>query len=342
MNGISNNTRPSFLITVDTECDNLWSSSDKITTENSKYISRFQRLCEKYQLRPTYLVDYDMANCPIFRALAKGLIANGAAEIGMHLHSWRTPPEYKITDCDAKYKPYLTEFPVEIMDKKIKYMTMILEDVFGVKVVSHRAGRWDLNEQYVEILEKYGYKIDCSVTPHVTWKNSPGLPGGSGGADYRGFHDYGYFMDKDDISKISNSGILELPVSIINQSSKIVDQIRKVPVISRFANKMNPRVIWLRPNGKNLKHMKKIIRKSIYEKKGYIEFMIHSSELMPSGSPTFKTISSINKLYSDLEKLYFFAENIFTGRTLNEHYMKYFEDKERSPYETDGNDAIEG
>lgn len=324
MNGISNNTGPSFLITVDTECDNLWSSSEEITTENSKYISRFQRLCEKYQFRPTYLVDYDMANCPVFGALARSLIANDTAEIGMHLHSWRTPPEHKLTDCDAKYKPYLTEFPVEIMDRKIGYMTRILEDVFGVKVVSHRAGRWDLNEQYVDILEKYGYKIDCSVTPHVTWKNNPGLPGGKGGADYREFPDYGYFMNKEDISKEGNSGILELPVSIINQGPKILEPIRKVPVVSRFINKINPRVIWLRPNGKNLKQMKKIIRKSIHKKKEYIEFMIHSSELMPSGSPTFQTESSIDKLYSDLEQLYMFAKNEFTGRTLNEHYIKYF------------------
>ena len=40
-----------FLITIDTEGDNLWNVSDihqDITTENAKYLFRFQELCEKY------------------------------------------------------------------------------------------------------------------------------------------------------------------------------------------------------------------------------------------------------------------------------------------------------
>lgn len=46
-----------FLITVDTEGDNLWQwkPGEKITTENSLFIPRFQELCEKYGLIPTYL-----------------------------------------------------------------------------------------------------------------------------------------------------------------------------------------------------------------------------------------------------------------------------------------------
>lgn len=41
-----------FLITVDTEGDNLWQwkPGEKITTENSLFIPRFQELCEKYGL----------------------------------------------------------------------------------------------------------------------------------------------------------------------------------------------------------------------------------------------------------------------------------------------------
>src|SRR5512144_2975448 len=48
---------PSFLITIDTEGDNLWSRPREITTGNARYLPRFQALCEKYGLKPTYLTN---------------------------------------------------------------------------------------------------------------------------------------------------------------------------------------------------------------------------------------------------------------------------------------------
>ena len=37
-----------FLITIDTEGDNLWACPREITTYNSHYLPRFQQLCERY------------------------------------------------------------------------------------------------------------------------------------------------------------------------------------------------------------------------------------------------------------------------------------------------------
>ncbi|CAJ0992663.1 hypothetical protein NVIRPANT_00739 [Pantoea sp. Nvir] len=46
-------TKPSFLITIDTEGDNLWHSYRTITTCNTAFIPRFQSLCERFSLKPT-------------------------------------------------------------------------------------------------------------------------------------------------------------------------------------------------------------------------------------------------------------------------------------------------
>lgn len=45
-----------FIITVDTEGDNLWEykKGTPIGTENAKYLPRFQSLCEKYGFKPVY------------------------------------------------------------------------------------------------------------------------------------------------------------------------------------------------------------------------------------------------------------------------------------------------
>ena len=55
----------------------------------------------------------------------------------------------------------------------------------------------------------------------------------------------------------------------------------------------------------------------------YVEFMVHSSELMPGGSPYFKDERSINQLYIDLEELFTYVKHLgFEGITLNEYYNK--------------------
>jgi hypothetical protein len=52
------------------------------------------------------------------------------------------------------------------------------------------------------------------------------------------------------------------------------------------------------------------------EGRPYAQFMIHSSELMPGGSPTFRGTDDIQKLYDDLEALFDSVEDRFVGTTL--------------------------
>ena len=65
-------TKKYFIITIDTEGDNLWGVRcypkplSRITTQNGSFLERFQLLCEKYGFLPTYLVNYEMAHCQPF------------------------------------------------------------------------------------------------------------------------------------------------------------------------------------------------------------------------------------------------------------------------------------
>lgn len=62
-----------------------------------------------------------------------------------------------------------------------------------------------------------------------------------------------------------------------------------------------------------------IIRQS---QSDYIMFMLHSSELMPNGSPTFRTVESIENLYETLTKLFDYCSRYFCGSTLKEYYSE--------------------
>ena len=50
---------------------------------------------------------------------------------------------------------------------------------------------------------------------------------------------------------------------------------------------------------------------------------LHSSELMPGGSPRFKTKKDIDKLYVDLEEILQLAKSNFQAGTLCDYYNYY-------------------
>ena len=93
-----------FIITIDTEGDNLWGWEEgtPIKTENILYLSRFQDLCNQYDFKPTWLSNWEMVNDDRFVTFAKKNLARKQCEIGMHLHAWNTPPEYESDRCYAR------------------------------------------------------------------------------------------------------------------------------------------------------------------------------------------------------------------------------------------------
>ncbi len=308
-----------FLITIDTEGDDQWQTND-ISTKNSKFLPRFQELAEKYNFKPVWLTNYEMANDNFFVDYMKKKQDNHLCEIGMHLHAWYNPPEYKLNKINNE-KDYLIEYPVEIMDLKIKKLTNLLEEKFGVRPVSHRSGRWATNEDYFKLLKKYGYLVDCSVTPHFDWTvclGSTGLPG----TNYKDFSESPYYVE--------NTNILEVPVTIrkihVFQSNRIKNIINFCGEVTRL---VFGRYQWIRPNqysSLNIKEMKKVI--DLCNNDNHcIMFMIHSSELMPGGSPTFKSEQDIERLYSIIESIFKYVKDSgYIGMTLRDYY-NYFNRK---------------
>jgi hypothetical protein len=313
-----------FIVTIDTEGDHLWSRPSTVTTENARYLRRFQDLCESFGFRPTYLTDYDMARSDRFIEFGHEIVQRDTGELGMHLHPWNTPPIHSLTDDDNKYHPYLIEYPAALIRDKVAFMTELLRDTFSVPVRSHRAGRWAFNHIYAQALMEQGYHVDCSVTPHISWTRNAGDPRGRGGSDYRQFPQYPYFVGCDDISKPGDSSLLEVPMSIMPCRSSVIDGLRgrcvEGSVPRRVLDRYFPASSWFRPTRNNLSRMRKVFMWSRKQGFDYIEFMLHSSELMPGGSPTFATAADIEHLYKDLALLFEMVAGWARGATLSEFY----------------------
>lgn len=319
--------KPAFLITIDTEGDNLWAAPKTITTENSKFIPRFQELCERYDFRPTYLTDYHMLQCPVFSKNGREWMRRKTAEIGAHMHAWNTPPLKPITEDDDAYGPYATEYPADLVSEKFAYITRLLEDKFEAKMISHRAGRWGFDGNYAKALIAERYIVDCSVTPGVSWKSSKGDPKRNGGPDFSDASASPYYLDLGNVCRAGDSGLLELPVTIMSPAPPRVEKVRsRLPErnpLRRALNRLYPPKTWIRPNGRNGRHIVTVLRRAVAEGRTYAEFMLHSSELMPGGSPTFTTADLIERLYRDLETLFSEASRLCRAATVGEFAREY-------------------
>lgn len=296
----------SFLITVDTEGDNQWKmwNGEETTTENAKYIPRFQSLCEEYGFKPVYLMTWEMADDAMLVAYLKNKAQFGLCEIGMHLHAWSSPPAY---DLPRKYNgnPYITEYSQEIMYEKMRLLTEHLENRFEVKPISHRAGRWASNPAMFDVLTELGYKVDCSV---VSGWNASRITGQSTNVGF----DYSkapkkVFWVKD--------GLLEVPM--------IVERFRSISgktLREKISRSVKGRDTWLRPAMSDSVEMMRMLSKN---ENDYAMFMIHSTELMPGGSPYFKTAEDVEREYGIIKNVFDDAQSKYTGASLEEYFNAY-------------------
>ncbi len=303
--------RPAFLITIDTEGDDLWSQPRDITTANLKFLPRFQALCEKYGFKPTYLTNWEAANDPGYQALALEWLARDQCEVGLHIHAWNSPPIAPLTDDDMQHQPYLTDYPEQALRDKVDLMTGVLEETFGRKMLSHRGGRWAFDPVYARALADNGYLVDCSVTPNVSWRRVPGAPGGDGGPDFSASKEFPYFVPVETSAAEPDGRLLEVPMTILKR--------RRTPPerwLRKVLGKQIDRTLWMRPNGRNLPELLEVVDAVVAEGRDYLEFTLHSSEFMPGGSPAFRTDEDIERLYEHLEILFERVRAHFVGQTL--------------------------
>ena len=301
-----------FILTLDTEGDNQWNHGRELTVENIKYIPRFQSLCNKYQVAPTYLVTSEVCQDSFARELFSEYLKKTQAEVGAHLHSWTSPPfedkeGLRFNDQDH---PFASELPDGIIDEKIRSLTNQIETAFGKRPTSFRSGRYGFNEKVAAVLAKYGYLTDSSVTPYTTWKKKKGLFGGEGGPDFMNNTGFPYTWH------LSNGELTEIPITILptrfpfNKNHRLAVRFFTTvdkSYLLRFFRKLNyqHQPLWLRPYPwMNISLLTEILNEAERIKLPYLVMMFHSSELMPGSSIYRKDEKEIEALYELLEQFF--------------------------------------
>lgn len=300
-----------FFLTVDTEGDNIWARPNIISSKNTEKLYRFQVLCEKYRIKPIYLTNYEASENLEFRNFVTQHKEN--LEIGLHLHAWNSPPIYDLTKDDYHYQPYLHEYPKAIIIQKIDYLIKHLTDIFQTEILSHRGGRYSINEPILEALSDAGIKIDCSVVPGIDWSGSFGSPNGNGGPNFKN--------SQSNIHTLQDS-IIEIPVSTY-RTNKYFNLLENKNILKRLIGKVfHYKNSILRSKIDNVKELQKIVQWNLKNDATHLEYIIHSSELVNGESPLIRSKEEEEIFYSNLELFFQFLQTLDIESLTFKNYLE--------------------
>ena len=176
---------------------------------------------------------------------------------------------------------------------------------------------------HLKVLEDNGYKTDTSVTPQISWEGSPGAGKGSRGPNYISAPLNPYFPDEENICISGGSKILEIPLSVFYVKRPHMSWLflkRTNNLITRIARRLGfgPRPLRPLPNI-NTKQMCSMIQTASTLGLPLIHMMIHSSELLPEGSPYHKTQNDVLLMMDKIRGFFLAVEEAgLIGCTISE------------------------
>jgi hypothetical protein len=298
---------PVFVITIDTESDDAWTKPESIKLDNLKGIPRFQDLCEKHNVVPTYLVTYECAARDEAIKVFKPILDRGKCEIGHHLHTWSTPPfqreDGRGVDLDWIHA-YQSELPEELFFAKAETLRAVIEKNYGASPTSHRAGRWGIDTRTLNWLINNNFLVDTSVLPLTDFSKMLGkFKTGPN-----------FFFESFNTREISNAGrqIIEIPVTVRSSPALIIEMLKFAAKTRIISNRNAYKVIRKFGGGTKLTpsmdfkvdQYLNTIHGEFDKGRRVINFSLHSTELSFGHSPITKTMEGYEYFWLVLEKTF--------------------------------------
>lgn len=161
------------VFSIDVEEEGLFSGRYAARAEgvnNVAHLRRLEFVTREFGVPLTLLCTWPVLSDPACRDLLRRWREELAAEIGLHLHPWNTPP---LADAQGQAWTPSEDMDAEPLNAKLAELARICREAAGVSATSFRMGRFDLGSKVRALLPRHGIRVDGSVVP-VTW--SPALP----------------------------------------------------------------------------------------------------------------------------------------------------------------------
>ncbi len=166
--------QPRLLVVVDTEEEFDWRrphARENTSVTAIGALGLAQELFARYDIVPTYVIDYPVASTPAAVKVLKAFFDRGECEIGAHLHPWVNPPFEEQVNA---YNSYPGNLPPGLERKKLEILTETIAEGFGRRPVVYKAGRYGIGPATPEILEDLGYLVDLSIVPFTSFADDGG------------------------------------------------------------------------------------------------------------------------------------------------------------------------
>jgi hypothetical protein len=300
-----------LLVTVDTEEEGLWGGEFRRsgnTVDNVRGVERFQELCDEFEVRPTYLVDTPVVESDEAVRRLKSILDRNGCEIGAHLHPWCAPPyEEEVSPRNS----FTCNLPESLQRAKLSRLTLDIEERFGVRPTSFRAGRYGLDIVGAKILLELGYLVDSSVISFMDYT-------GEGGPSFVDAPFAPYFVGDESLIREGTGPLLEVPVSVGYSrgdfqrahrwrelaASRPLRSLRLVGVLDRLDL---VRRIKFSPEQADASRMNRLIEAFAGHQAPCVVMLLHSSSLAPGYSPYVRDERQLERLYVNLRATFEYA-----------------------------------
>jgi len=301
-----------LIVTVDTEADNQWDYDGKVSLSNLRCLPRFQSLCERFGFVATYLLASEVLQDRETVQRIRAWQREGRAEVGAHLEPWTTPPFLALERENPALQIFPSALPAPWFERKLQTLTEDIATQFGLPPRSFRAARWGFSASMVDALARQRYRIDCSVTPKTSWAET-GVGALAEGPDFRRAPARPYRLSRQDVCLPGDSELLEVPMTVlytgplVREGSRAARRFSLLPEspAKRLLDRAVFRKTWLRISPASRRgDWRAIHRAASRSGVEVLEFMIHSSELMPGASPLTPTEREAEGVFRRLEEMF--------------------------------------
>ena len=317
-----------LFVTIDTEEDD-WGNYQNYdtTTENLRGIEKLQKIFHKYNVIPTYLINYAVLKDEYHTKYLKEQYEAELCDIGTHCHPWNTPPH---TDMRNDADTFMCNMDEDVILKKMKTIHNEIENKMQLSPVAFRAGRWGFGRNVLNVLKKLEYKIDTSITPYVDWEQYSGpIFNLKSNRPFTLRNSLKDSLDVDYRYEDKEKYLVEIPPTIgyLKSDFKGAEEILE-KMKGKVIKKLKIRGIldktglvskrWLSPELSSVKDMKKLTKNVINKGNGFVNMSFHSTSLKPGFSPFVRNSVEENSFFKKIERyIEFTSENELISKPIS-------------------------
>jgi hypothetical protein len=302
-----NNHKPKLVTVIDTEEEFNWSAPftrDKHSTKAVANLTLLQNIFDKYHVKPIYAVTYPIAEDPKAIKLISKWLSEDKCEIGVQLHPWVTPPYKELTD---QYNSYPGNLPSELEYQKIKNLRDLIHKNFGIKPKYYKAGRYGFGVNTARILKELGFDVDLSILPHTNLACQEG-PNFLDCADHPDWLDEEKKLFEIPLTK-NFTGLLSGIGKYIHHplQSNLAKKLKLSGILAKLGLLNLPT---LTAEGITVKECIDLTKQLLKNNHNIFHYTLHSSSLLPGGSPYVKTDEDLKVFLQKISDYYHYFQSI--------------------------------